>query len=130
LTHVLANHHGKVVGVDHIQGLVDLANKNMAKSVEGKKLLESKRCSLSKPMGDLGGGEEGPMMLYTWGLRRRAHQHLIDQLKAPGRMFVPVAESYMQNIWVIDKKEDGSIERKKLFGVQYAVDRCAEGMIS
>lgn len=35
------------------------------------------------------------------------------------RLFVPVEEGYMQHIYVIDKKEDGSLERKKLFGVQY-----------
>lgn len=25
----------------------------------------------------------------------------------------------MQHIYVVDKKEDGSVERKKLYGVQY-----------
>ncbi len=123
LTHVLANlvePDGKVVGVDHIQGLVDLANKNMAKSVEGKKLLESKKVQFIKADGRLGWREGGPYdAIHVGAAAAEAHQHLIDQLKAPGRMFVPVAESYMQNIWVIDKKEDGSIERKKLFGVQY-----------
>ena len=47
------------------------------------------------------------------------HQELTDQLKAPGRLFVPVAEGWVQHIYVIDKKEDGSVERKKLYGVQY-----------
>lgn len=35
------------------------------------------------------------------------------------RMFIPVGDAYEQYIWVIDKKEDGSIERKKSFGVRY-----------
>lgn len=35
------------------------------------------------------------------------------------RLFIPVEESYMQHIYVIDKKEDGSVERKKEYGVQY-----------
>ena len=34
-------------------------------------------------------------------------------------MFIPVEDSFMQNIWVIDKKEDGSVEKKKLYGVSY-----------
>jgi protein-L-isoaspartate(D-aspartate) O-methyltransferase len=47
------------------------------------------------------------------------HEALTRQLKAPGRLFVPVEEGWMQHIFVVDKKEDGTIERKKLYGVQY-----------
>lgn len=35
------------------------------------------------------------------------------------RMFIPVGNATAQYIWVIDKKEDGSVERKKSFGVRY-----------
>lgn len=35
------------------------------------------------------------------------------------RLFVPVEEGYLQHIYVIEKKEDGSVERQKLYGVQY-----------
>lgn len=35
------------------------------------------------------------------------------------RLFIPVEEAHMQHIYVIDKKEDGSVERKKEYGVQY-----------
>jgi protein-L-isoaspartate(D-aspartate) O-methyltransferase len=35
------------------------------------------------------------------------------------RLFVPVEEGYMQHIYVVDKTEDGTLERKKLYGVQY-----------
>ena len=35
------------------------------------------------------------------------------------RLFIPVEESFMQHIYVIDKKEDGTITRKKEYGVQY-----------
>lgn len=35
------------------------------------------------------------------------------------RLFIPVEENYMQHIYVIDKKEDGSVTRKKDMGVQY-----------
>jgi protein-L-isoaspartate(D-aspartate) O-methyltransferase len=47
------------------------------------------------------------------------HVELTDQLKAPGRLFVPVAEGSAQYIFVVEKKEAGSLERKKLYGVQY-----------
>jgi protein-L-isoaspartate(D-aspartate) O-methyltransferase len=35
-------------------------------------------------------------------------------------MFIPVGDDwYMQHIWVIDKKEDGTIEKTKMYGVSY-----------
>jgi protein-L-isoaspartate(D-aspartate) O-methyltransferase len=47
------------------------------------------------------------------------HGELTEQLKAPGRLFVPVSDGHLQHIYIIDKKKDGSVERKKLYGVQY-----------
>ena len=35
------------------------------------------------------------------------------------RLFIPVEEGYMQHIYVIDKKEDGSVTKTKEMGVQY-----------
>jgi len=35
------------------------------------------------------------------------------------RLFMPVEEDFNQNIYVIDKKKDGSIEKQKLYGVRY-----------
>ena len=36
------------------------------------------------------------------------------------RLFMPVADSLAeQYIYVIDKKEDGSVEKQKLYGVRY-----------
>lgn len=123
LTHVLANlvePDGKVVGVDHIQGLVDLATRNMAKSADGQRLLDSKRVQFVKADGRLGWPAEGPYdAIHVGAAAAEAHGALVEQLKAPGRMFIPVSEGWMQNIWVIDKKEDGKVEKKKLFAVQY-----------
>ena len=34
-------------------------------------------------------------------------------------MFIPVGGAGMQYIWIIDKQEDGSVTRKKDFGVSY-----------
>ena len=34
-------------------------------------------------------------------------------------LFIPVEEAYMQHIYVIDKKEDGTVTKKKEYGVQY-----------
>lgn len=42
-------------------------------------------------------------------------QALIEQLKSPGRMFVPVGV-HEQDVWCVDKDEAGIIKREKLFG--------------
>ncbi len=89
LTHVLANlvaPTGTVVGVDHIQGLVDLANSNMAKSADGKEMLEKGRVRFVKADGRLGFKEGGPYdAIHVGAAAASMHQTLIDQLKAPGR---------------------------------------------
>lgn len=44
----------------------------------------------------------------------------LQRLLTPmSRLFMPVEENYMQHIYVIDKKKDGSVEKKKLYGVHY-----------
>ena len=126
LTAVLANlvgPAGKVVGVDHIQGLVDLASKNMAKSAQGREMLESGRVRFVKADGRLGwkedgGGGGGWDAIHVGAAAKEAHPALVEQLRAPGRLFIPVGED-MQFIWVIDKKEDGSVVRERSFGVRY-----------
>lgn len=78
--------NGKVIGVDHIQGLVDLAKNNMAKSEEGKELLKSGRVKFIKADGRLGWPEEGPYdAIHVGAAAKEAHEALVDQLKAPGR---------------------------------------------
>jgi protein-L-isoaspartate(D-aspartate) O-methyltransferase len=119
LTAVLANlvgPSGSVIGIDHIQPLVDMAITNMAKSEEGRRMLDSGQVKFVKGDGRKGWKEGAP---YDAIHAADHHVELTDQLKAPGRLFVPVAEGWMQHIYVIDKKEDGSLERKKLYGVQY-----------
>ena len=123
LTHVLAElvkPNGRVIGVDHIQGLVDLATGNMAKSKEGKSLLDSGAAKFVKADGRLGYPLEAPYdAIHVGAAAAEHHKTLVDQLKKPGRLFVPVEERGLQHIYVIDKKADGTVERKKLFGVRY-----------
>jgi protein-L-isoaspartate(D-aspartate) O-methyltransferase len=123
LTHVLAElikPSGIVIGVDHIQALTDLANKNMAKSKEGRELLESGSVKFIKADGRKGWVEGAPYdAIHVGAAAAEHHKELTDQLKAPGRLFVPVKERSEQYIFVIDKKQDGSLERKKLYGVRY-----------
>jgi protein-L-isoaspartate(D-aspartate) O-methyltransferase len=123
LTHVLAElikPHGTVIGIDHIQALTDLANSNMRRSKEGTDLLESGTVKFITGDGRKGWAKGAPYdAIHVGAAAAEHHKDLTDQLKAPGRLFVPVEEDYAQHIYVIDKREDGTIERKKLYGVQY-----------
>ncbi|KKY21594.1 putative protein-l-isoaspartate o-methyltransferase [Phaeomoniella chlamydospora] len=112
LTHVLANligdgdTEGKVVGLDHIPELVDLANSNMGKSEEGRKMLETGKYDA----------------IHVGAAAATLHAELIDQLKSPGRLFIPVEDNKGygdQWIWVVDKDENGKVTQKKKEGVRY-----------
>ncbi|KAL6721225.1 hypothetical protein ACLMJK_000327 [Lecanora helva] len=122
---------GRVIGIDHIQGLVDLATNNMAKSEQGKQWMESQKVKFVKGDGRLGytgdkeifsgKGEEGGDgydAIHVGAAAKEAHEVLLKQLRRPGRLFIPVGEE-SQYIWIIDKREDGSVVREKSFGVRY-----------
>lgn len=124
LTHVLANLVGdgaKVVGIDHIQPLVTMANNNMAKSAEGKQMLENGKVEFVVGDGRKGWPEQGPYdAIHVGAAAAEMHAELLTQLKAPGRMFIPVEDrGGMQWIWVVDKDEKGEVKRKRDMGVRY-----------
>ncbi|KAI4109203.1 MAG: hypothetical protein L6R37_000634 [Teloschistes peruensis] len=122
LTHVLANlvgSEGRVIGIDHIQGLVDLATTNMQKSEDGRNLLSSGNVRFVEGDGREGFREEGPYdAIHVGAAAKEEHKGLVEQLKAPGRMFIPVGTG-SQYIWVVDKDEEGKVKREKSFGVRY-----------
>jgi len=135
LTHVLANlvtessgnaPQGQVIGIDHITGLTDLARDNINKSEEGSELLSSEKVKFITGDGRLGWKEGAPYdAIHVGAAAEQLHPTLIDQLRAPGRMFIPVESKYDgslsrgQYIWVVDKKEDGSVHKEKVFQVSY-----------
>ena len=143
LTHVLANlvtdpasadgTGGQVIGIDHIPELVDMSRENMSKSEDGRRLLESGRVKFITGDGRLGWKEGAPYdAIHVGAAAERLHDVLVDQLRAPGRMFIPVETetgvssafrsfglSEGQWIWVVDKKADGSVQKEKVFQVSY-----------
>lgn len=77
---------GQVIGVEHIQALVDLGSKNMGKSEEGKELLDSGVVKFVKGDGRKGWPEEAPYdAIHVGAAAAEHHKALTDQLKAPGR---------------------------------------------
>lgn len=138
LTHVLANlvtapesdDPGQVIGIDHIPELVELARTNMNKSEDGRKLQESGKVKFITADGRLGWKEGGPYdAIHVGAAAEKLHPVLIEQLQAPGRMFIPVESENGgsilsrigggQYIWVVDKKADGSVHKQKVFQVSY-----------
>ncbi|KLU84643.1 protein-L-isoaspartate O-methyltransferase [Magnaporthiopsis poae ATCC 64411] len=133
LTHVLAElvgPRGVVVGVEHIRELRDLGAGNMAKSEEGRQLLESGRVKFVVGDGRKGWkdeqdeqGGDGWDAIHVGASAREVHPELVAQLRAPGRMFIPVDDvpgsPDLQHIWVVDKDAEGGVSSRKLFGVRY-----------
>ncbi|KAH8688876.1 protein-L-isoaspartate O-methyltransferase [Talaromyces proteolyticus] len=142
LTHVLANlitdssspstdSDGHVVGIDHIQELVDLAQTNMSKSEDGRNFLKSGKVEFVTGDGRLGWKERGPYdAIHVGAAAASIHPTLVEQLRAPGRLFIPVESEPKEDafsqfgmggqyIWVVDKKADGSVHKEKVFAVNY-----------
>lgn len=131
LTHVLANivcggdgtGEGKVVGIDHIKGLTDMSDKNMRKSEEGRRLLETGKVEFITGDGRKGYAAAGPYdAIHVGAAAIELHQELVDQLKSPGRLFIPVEDKGgwgSQWIWVVDKDKDGKVTKEKTMGVRY-----------
>jgi protein-L-isoaspartate(D-aspartate) O-methyltransferase len=123
LTAVLAHLVGPtgcVVGIDHIQPLVDMASENLAKSEQGRSMLESGQVKFVLGDGRKGWREDAPYdAIHVGAAAAEHHAELTQQLKAPGRLFVPVSDGSSQHIWVVNKKEDGTVDQNRLYGVQY-----------
>ncbi|KAI0104332.1 protein-L-isoaspartate O-methyltransferase-domain-containing protein [Nemania sp. FL0031] len=143
----LAGESGVVVGVEHIAALRELGEANMRKTVEGRALLDSGRARFRvgdgrkgwvEPEALSGGGgasttanvggaadesdAQGWDAIHVGAAAAELHSELVGQLRKPGRMFIPVedeASRWEQYIWVVDKDEQGKVEKKRLYGVRY-----------
>jgi protein-L-isoaspartate(D-aspartate) O-methyltransferase len=111
---------GRVIGIDHIAPLVELARSNFAASARGRQMLDSGQVRFVQGDGRKGWEDGAPYdAIHVGAAAAEHHAELTAQLKAPGRLFVPVKEEGQQWVFVIDKKSDGSVVRERLFGVQY-----------
>ncbi|CAF3453275.1 hypothetical protein SNK03_009357 [Fusarium graminearum] len=135
LTHVMAElvgEKGLVVGLEHIRQLKELGENNMAKSDQGRRFLETGKVRFRYGDGRKGWVEEpregeqhegtGWDVIHVGASAVEIHPELIEQLKAPGCMFIPVDDDkmgYNQHVWRIEKDGNGEVTKKKLFGVRY-----------
>jgi len=113
---------GKVVGIDHIQQLVDWSVENL--KADGLQA-NTPDASIEMICGD---GRQGyapgaPFnAIHAGAAALTMPQTLIDQLASPGRLFIPVDDGGAfggQSIWQVDKDSEGNVAKKQLFGVQY-----------
>ncbi|KAK8085817.1 protein-L-isoaspartate O-methyltransferase [Apiospora hydei] len=160
LTHVfaeLAGEDGVVVGIEHIEALKELGERNMAKSPEGRALLESGRCRFRVGDGRKGGlppvgGHAGAVAaqsdasaqdgseheaggwdaIHVGAAAEELHEELVRQLRSPGRMFIPVGgkDGWDQYIWTVDKDAEGNVTKKRGYGVRYVPLTDAPGAVA
>ncbi|KAG5979936.1 hypothetical protein E4U55_004559 [Claviceps digitariae] len=135
LTHLMAElvgNRGLVVGLEHIRALQQLGESNMRKSSEGKEMLESGKVRFRLGDGRLGFQEPARIgeekhgtawdVIHVGACAKELHRSLIDQLKAPGCMFIPIEDDeggVMQSVWRILKDENGKITKENICGVRY-----------
>lgn len=111
---------GKVIGVDHIPQITNFSLKNLRKSPVHSGMLDDGTIRIVTADGRKGYPEEGPYdAIHVGAAAAEMHQTLVNQLKSPGRMFIPVEGTDSQYIWQVDKDKDGVVTQKKMFAVLY-----------
>lgn len=115
---IMVGPQGRAIGVEHIPELVAESIKNIQNSAAAPLLQEG---SLSVHVGD---GREGwPEFapydaIHVGAAAPEIPKHLIDQLKPGGRMVIPVGNIF-QDLKVVDKDMDGSINIRDETSVRY-----------
>lgn len=101
LTHVLAElvkPGGTVIGLEHIQPLVDIGTANTRKSKEGRDLMDDGGITYVKADGRLGFKDGAPYdAIHVGAAASDFHQTLIDQLKAPGRYVCSFVRDFIES---------------------------------
>ncbi|KAI8890307.1 protein-L-isoaspartateD-aspartate O-methyltransferase [Backusella circina FSU 941] len=108
---------GAAIGIEHIPELVDSSVRNISKS--HSQWITNGQIKMVKGDGRMGYEEEGPYdCIHVGAAAPILPQALINQLKAPGRLFIPVGTD-SQHIMVYDKQQDGTLKQEKWMGVMY-----------
>ncbi|TVY26464.1 putative protein-L-isoaspartate O-methyltransferase [Lachnellula hyalina] len=114
---------GRVVGLEHIKALKELGEGNMEKSERGMEMMSTGLVEFVVGDGRKGlKDEEGWDAIHVGAAAVELHEELIEQLRSPGRIFIPVEDSDGygdQHIWTVDKDAKGAVTKKKLYGVRY-----------
>jgi protein-L-isoaspartate(D-aspartate) O-methyltransferase len=121
---------GRVFGIDHIDGLVALSERNI--QAGNPDLLAEGTVALSTRDGFLGLPEEAPFdVIHVGAAAPTLPPALLEQLKPGGVLVIPVgADGGSQEIIYVLKCADGSFEQKALIGVRYVPLTTAEKQLA
>ena len=111
---------GKVVGIDHIQELVEHSIENIKKDGKGN-MLSTSQITMVVGDGREGWEEEGPYdCIHVGAAAPSLPPALTNQLKPGGRMVIPVGpEGGRQTLDMVEKDMEGKVTRSQLMGVVY-----------
>ncbi|VDN38185.1 unnamed protein product [Gongylonema pulchrum] len=110
---------GKVVGIDHIRGLVDLSLENINK--HHGELVTSGRVVIVEGDGRLGYKALAPYKaIHVGAASPQIPDALLEQLAPGGRMIIPIGTALSDQQCVqVDKDLDNTVKVKELFGVLF-----------
>lgn len=110
---------GKVVGIEHIDHLVNTAIQNVEQ--DDPALLGSGRIKFVVGDGRLGHPDESPYdAIHVGAAASAVPQELLNELKPGGRLILPVGPEWgSQALEQYDKASDGTITKTRLMGVMY-----------
>ncbi|PKA61282.1 Protein-L-isoaspartate O-methyltransferase [Apostasia shenzhenica] len=115
---MMVGSEGRAVGVEHIPELVASSIENIKKSAAAP-LLQGGSLSVHVADGRLGWPESAPYdAIHVGAAASEIPKPLLDQLKPGGRMVIPVG-NFFQDLKVVDKNLDGSIELRTETSVRY-----------
>ncbi|KAI9028696.1 protein-L-isoaspartate O-methyltransferase [Hyaloraphidium curvatum] len=108
---------GRIIGVDHIQELVDLSHKNVER--DKPEFLRDGRLKFFVGDGRQGWKDGAPFdAIHVGAAAPQIPKALIEQLKPGGSLLIPVG-TYVQELVRVDRHADGSVHKHHLMGVQF-----------
>ena len=115
----MINDSGIVVGVDHIQEIIDYSISNINK--HHGNLLKEKKIIIVKGDGRKGYEKYAPYkVIHVGAASPIVPSELIEQLDYGGRMFIPVGEeNETQWLSIVDKDFSGKVTQEKVMGICY-----------
>lgn len=113
---------GRVVGVEHIPELIEMSTRNVREDCEH--FIKEGRIKFVPADGRYGYAPDAPYnAIHVGAAADKLPEELIKQLAPGGRLICPVVavEGFQtfQDLVQVDKRADGTIEKKKLMQVSY-----------
>ena len=112
---------GKVVGLEHVPELVQMAKENCSKDRKIRALVENGTLILAEGDGRLGWSKEAPFdCIHVGASAADFPENLMKQLKVGGRLVVPVGPANSaQILYTIDRVSESEFKKNEVTGVVY-----------